>query len=65
MAMKVPKMTPKQFIRWRTKLGLTQSEAAVMLGYKNRSSICHLEQGIRPITTRTVLACQALSAQAQ
>ena len=38
-------MTPNELKQWRNNHGLTQSQAAQLLGLKNRSSICLLENG--------------------
>ena len=54
-------MTPNEFKQWRLDLGLTQSQAASKLGFKNRSSICLLENGKRPITKLLQLACFYIS----
>ena len=51
-------MTPNEFKQWRLGLGLTQSQAAKLLGFKNRSSICLYEQGKRQITRVLELATE-------
>lgn len=58
--MNPPKMTAEQFLQWRLDMKLTQDDAARMLGYKNRSSICNLEKGVASITPRLALLCQML-----
>lgn len=52
------KMTVKQFIKWRQSMGLTQAAAAKMLGFKHRSSICHIEKGIKNITAQLSMLCR-------
>jgi len=54
-------MTPNEFKEWRNDLGLTQSQAAQLLGFKNRSSICLYEQGKRQITKVLQLATERVS----
>ena len=53
-------MTPNEFKEWRNDMGLTQSQAAKILGFKNRSSICLFEQGKRPITKVLELATMGI-----
>ena len=53
-------MTPNEFKQWRNDMGLTQSQAAKILGFKNRSSICLFEQGKRPITKVLELATMGI-----
>ncbi len=52
------KMTIKQFIKWRKDMELTQAAAAKMLGFKHRSSICHIEKGIKNITAQLSMLCR-------
>ena len=54
-------MTPNEFKQWRLGLGLTQSQAAKLLGFKNRSSICLYEQGKRQITRVLELSTERLT----
>ena len=54
-------MTPNELKQWRNNHGLTQSQAAQALGLKNRSSICLLENGKRPITKMMELATQQIT----
>ena len=54
-------MTPNEFKQWRLGLGVTQSQAAKVLGFKNRSSICLYEQGKRQITRVLELATERLT----
>jgi transcriptional regulator with XRE-family HTH domain len=54
-------MTPQTLKEWRTNIGFTQEQAAKVLGFKNRSSICLLENGKRPITLLIQLACHHIS----
>ena len=54
-------MTPNEFKQWRNDMGLTQSQAAKVLGFKNRSSICLYEQGKRQITRVLELATERLT----
>jgi transcriptional regulator with XRE-family HTH domain len=52
-------MTPEQFRKYRTALGLTQKEMAVALGL-SANHLARLERGERPILTRTVVAMRLL-----
>ena len=58
-------MTPNELKQWRNNHGLTQSQAAQLLGLKNRSSICLLENGKRPITKMMELATQQITYRIQ
>ena len=58
-------MTPNELKQWRNNHGLTQSQAAQALGLKNRSSICLLENGTRPITKMMELATQQITYRIQ
>lgn len=58
-------MTPNELKQWRNNHGLTQSQAAQALGLKNRSSICLLENGKRPITKMMELATQQITYRIQ
>ena len=58
-------MTPNELKQWRLGLGLTQSQVAQLLGLKNRSSICLLENGKRPITKMMELATQQITYRIQ
>jgi transcriptional regulator with XRE-family HTH domain len=52
-------MTPQQFRRYRTALGLTQKAMAKALGL-SANHVARLERGERPILTRTVVALRLL-----
>lgn len=58
--METPKqtMTPKQFLKWRKSMGLSQNGAAKLLGFKHRSSICHIEKGKKSITAQIAMLCR-------
>ena len=58
-------MTPNELKQWRNNHGLTQSQAAQLLGLKNRSSICLLENGKRPITKMMELATKQITYRIQ
>ena len=58
--LKIPEWDKTHFVKWRSKLGLTQHEAAELLGYRNRASVCNLELGRSTITPRIVMACLAV-----
>jgi len=47
-------MTPAQFKEAREKLGLTQTQAANMLGYGAYTRISEIESGKRPIMPHVV-----------
>lgn len=53
-------MLPKDIIAWRQKMGMSQQKAAEILGFRDRSSICHFETGYRPITPRIARLCKLL-----
>tara|TARA_R110000751_G_scaffold85455_2_gene170584 strand:+ start:301 stop:486 length:186 start_codon:yes stop_codon:yes gene_type:complete len=53
-------LTVKQFIKWRQDLGISQDSAAKLLGYKDRSSVCNIEQGRTKITTMMSMACEMI-----
>jgi len=61
---RMTKMTPKQFIKWRRGMGLTQDQAAKLLGLKHRSSICHIEKGNQSIPASLAMCCRMLQEQA-
>jgi transcriptional regulator with XRE-family HTH domain len=52
-------MTPQQFRRYRTALGLTHKAMAKALGL-SANHVARLERGERPILTRTVVALRLL-----
>jgi len=52
-------MTPQQFRRYRTALGLTQKAMAKALGL-SANHVARLERGERRILTRTVVALRLL-----
>lgn len=60
--METPKqnMTPKQFLKWRNGMGLSQDAAAKMLGFKHRSSIHYIETGKKACTPQTAMLCRML-----
>ena len=58
-------MTPNELKQWRNNHGLTQSQAAQLLGLKNRSSICLLENAKRPITKMMELATKQITYRIQ
>jgi transcriptional regulator with XRE-family HTH domain len=51
-------MSPKQFLKWREGMGLTQAQAANLLGYKNKSMIARFEGGFAPISPRVEMLCR-------
>ena len=53
-------MLPKDMIVWRQNMGLSQQKAAEILGFRDRSSICHFEKGKRTITPRIARLCKLL-----
>ena len=53
-------LTVKQFIKWRQDLGISQDSAAKLLGYKDRSSVCNIEQGRTKITTMMSMAFEMI-----
>ena len=58
-------MTPNELKKWRNNHGVTQSQVAQLLGLKNRSSICLLENGKRPITKMMELATKQITYRIQ
>lgn len=48
-------ITPEQFARIRTTLGMSQQEFSVMLGYKNMMSVSMKETNVANITQRDML----------
>lgn len=52
-------MTPREFLKARHQLGLTQEQAARMLGYRNRSRISEIENGKTNPSTSVTLLLQA------
>lgn len=52
--------TPDQFRHWRMRRGISQQKAAEILGYKNRSIVCHFEAGRKPINARVWKLCLLL-----
>lgn len=52
-------MTPEQFREWRLRMGLTQAEAAELLG-KSRRWVQMVEGGHLPATRILDLACAAI-----
>lgn len=58
--MPIPKMTKNQFKKWRREMGLSQHEAAEVLGYKHKGAISHIESGHTAIGPRLVIACRYL-----
>lgn len=53
-------MTKTEFIKWRKRMGFTQTEAAKRLGYKYRSTISQFENGYSKITPRVAALCRLL-----
>ena len=53
-------MSPSDLKNWRMKRGLSQHDAAQILGYKERSIICHLEAGRKRIHPRVRRLCELL-----
>ncbi len=53
-------MSIEEFRNWRQGMGLTQHAAAMMLGFKHRSSICHIEKGVKSITPQVAMLCGLL-----
>ena len=51
-------MTKKQFLKWRKDMGITQAQAANLLGYKNKSMIARFEGGFAPINARVEMLCK-------
>lgn len=56
-------MTPKQFRDIRSKMGLSQHQLALLLGYEDRSTISNFESGRRLITPRLEKLLTAMSMQ--
>lgn len=54
-------MSPEVFKQWRKELGLTQSDAADLLGL-SRSAVIRFETGETDIKRHIALACAALKA---
>ena len=53
-------MSPNELKRWRMKRGLSQHDAAQILGYKERTIISHLEAGRKRIHPRVRRLCELL-----
>jgi len=51
-------MTAKQFRKWRKDMGLTQAQAANLLGYKNKSMVARFEGGFAPVNARVEMLCK-------
>jgi DNA-binding XRE family transcriptional regulator len=58
-------MSPKQFLTWRNSMGLSQNGAAELLGFKHRSSICHIEKGKKAITPQIAMLCRMFQENAR
>ena len=52
--------TGKDLIDWRNELGLSQTEASVLLGYSHRSAICRYEKGHAKVPKRLQMLCEAI-----
>ena len=50
--------TATEFKRLRLAAGLTQSECAARLGYAGKTVVYRKEAGLRPVTSRDILALQ-------
>jgi DNA-binding XRE family transcriptional regulator len=50
----------ESFRAWRNRMSLSQAQAATLLGYANRSSVCNIEKGEASITEPMRLACEYL-----
>lgn len=53
-------MTSNQFAEWRKFMGLSQKQAAVLLGFKHRATISQFENGYSKITPRVANLCKLL-----
>ena len=53
-------MTPQEFKQWRERMGLSQFQAAVKLGFSSQRHISNMETGKVGITIRTEMACKYL-----
>ena len=58
----IHKMTTVEFIQWRRDMDLTQDQAAKLLGFRDRSSICHLEKGRQTIAPAVAMCCRMIQA---
>ena len=45
-------MTPERFRELRLKMGMSQHELALLMGYRDRSAVSNFEAGRREITPR-------------
>lgn len=45
-------MTPERFRELRIKMGMSQHDLALMMGYRDRSAVSNFEAGRRDITPR-------------
>jgi predicted transcriptional regulator len=56
-------VTPQEFRDWRRRLGITQQQAADLLGYTKRG-VAKIEGGDKDVARVVELACEALEARA-
>ena len=54
-------MTSDRFRQLRIKMGMSQHELAILMGYKDRSSVSNFESGRRMISPRVEFMINAIS----
>lgn len=52
-------ITPADLRIWRERMGLSQQEAAALLGYSSRAHYTRMETGDQPIPPLMAMACAA------
>lgn len=61
--MDLAKWTGQDLIAWRNRMGMSQTEAAIRLGYTNRSAMCRYERGHASVPVRLQLLCQEIESK--